>query len=332
MGSILIKQLDDHTKQHGRHDDEKKRGQLKRPYWNNDVAFILEIKFERLLVLAVFTPHPERFRAIHCFFLKGRQTLPPKKKQEPKKRGTGENAKRKKQKSCKMDTTLRSLLLASKGDVDKAIEAFLESEVLITVPHAHSVAPLITGHDSDFVALEAAQVLESEISMEEKKCLLHVGHMGRHQQADLNRTETHVAAKDRKSAKEREDWHALVRWWAILHPEGLLIDVHSFPQGFDWQNNTTTELKGPTYAEGPLVVLLPVENSEFGQRLADELGVKSVYQGTEVNAIINMGGKNSVLLEFEEESPRVTETAQRVARALYTSQSPFSQGGSCQYW
>jgi hypothetical protein len=151
--------------------------------------------------------------------------------------------------------------------------------------------------------------------------------MGRHQQADLNRTETHVRAKDWKSAEEREDWHTLVRWWAILHPNGLLIDVHSFPHGFNWQNNTTTELKGPTYAKGPLVVLLPVKNSEFGQRLADELGVKSVYQGTEVNAIINMGGKNSVLLEFEEESPHVTETAQRVARALYAPQVPSSQGG-----
>lgn len=215
-----------------------------------------------------------------------------------------------------MNTTLKTLLLASKGDVDKAIGAFLESEVLLTVPHAHSVPPLITEHDSDFVALEAARVLESTIGRR-KKCLLHIGHLGRHQQADLNRSETHAPADDLHWAKEREDWHTLVRWWAILHPSGFMIDVHSFPRGFNWQNSTTANLTGPTIAEGPLVVLLPVENSEFGKGLASELKVESVYQGTEVNAIINMGGKNSVLLEFEE-GRRVKETAQSVGEALTT--------------
>jgi len=189
-----------------------------------------------------------------------------------------------------MDDTIASLLIDNGCDVGRAVNAFYDADVLLTVPHAFSFAPV--RHDADFAALEAAQILKNVLG---ERALLHVGHLDRHQQADLNRAPDASAPAD----AERRDWQMLVQWWVATHPDGTLIDVHSFPKRFDWQNNTTT-LKKPTEAKGPLVVLLPPNNnSAFGRKFASGL-TGDIYQGTEVNAIITMGGRRTVLLEFEE--------------------------------
>lgn len=188
-----------------------------------------------------------------------------------------------------MTATIKRLLERTKGDVAAAAELFGESTVLLTVPHAYSLEA--REHDRDFAAVDAARVLEGAIP----GSLVHLGDLDRHREADLNRETTELS----------EDWHWLVRTWIALHPRGRLVDVHSFPKGFNWNNKTTT-LTSPTRAADPVVVLLPVANREFALSVARGI-TDSVYQGTRENALINMGCKKSVLLEFEEGDARALE-------------------------
>jgi hypothetical protein len=206
-----------------------------------------------------------------------------------------------------MNDTIASLLAENGDDVGRAVEAFHNSSVLLTVPHARSFKRV--RHDADFAAPAAARILKEKLGA---RALVHMGNLDRHQQADLNRAPD-VGASASADAQRRE-WQEFVRWWVVTHPEGLLIDVHSFPTGFDWQNSTTT-LTEETIAKGPLVVLLPPKDNAFGAEFAEGL-TEDVYQGTEVNAIITMGGKRAVLLEFEEKTGRLEETAGGVGERL----------------
>jgi hypothetical protein len=199
---------------------------------------------------------------------------------------------------------ISSTLIEFKGDVNSTAHYLRkDSKILVTVPHAYSVSDDIESHPRDFAALEAAKRLLGPHT------LLHVGTLDRHLEADLNRETTTEASRD---------YHEFIDWWIRTHPDGILVDVHSFPkEDFNWKNSTTT-LKRDTYATSPLVILLPEENSVFAQQLARGL-TKDVYQGTSVVKIVNMGCKKSVLLEFREdekgglESP---ETADRVRDTL----------------
>lgn len=206
-----------------------------------------------------------------------------------------------------MNDPIASLLAENGDDVRHAVEAFRKSSVLLTVPHAYSFEAV--RHDADFAAPAAARILKKKLGA---RALVHMGNLDRHRQADLNRAPD-VGASASAGARRRE-WQEFVRWWVVTHPEGLLIDVHSFPTGFDWQNSTTT-LTEERIAKGPLVVLLPPKDNAFGAEFAEGL-TEDVYQGTEVNAIISMGGKRAVLLEFEENEALLEETAARVGERL----------------
>jgi hypothetical protein len=195
---------------------------------------------------------------------------------------------------------ISSALIRLEGDVNATAHYLMnDAKILVTVPHAYSVSDDLESHPRDFAALEAAKRLLGP------HALLHVGTLDRHLEADLNRETTTEASRK---------YHEFIEWWIKTHPDGILVDVHSFPkEDFNWKNSTTT-LERDTYATSPLVVLLPEKNSEFAREIARGL-TSDVYQGTDVVKIVNMGCKKSVLLEFREdekgglESP---ETADKV--------------------
>lgn len=153
-----------------------------------------------------------------------------------------------------------------------------EANVLITVPHAYTAVDI--NHSKDRSALYWARYLHRRIP----GSFLLVGDVDR-RVADLNR----------ETQPESKKFHDTIASWIQDHPEGILIDVHSYPPGFNWKNETTTLTKD-TITTYELVCLVPWENQEF----ARSLEIKHTYQGTKVNKIINMGCKKSVLLEFGE--------------------------------
>jgi hypothetical protein len=194
---------------------------------------------------------------------------------------------------------ISSTLDKFQGDVIATAHYLMnDAKILVTVPHAYSLSDDLESHPRDFAALEAAKRLLGPHT------LLHVGTLDRHLEADLNRETTTEASRD---------YHEFIEWWIRTHPDGILVDVHSFPkEDFNWKNPTTT-LKEDTYATSPLVVLLPEENSEFARGLAGGL-TRDVYQGTDVLKIVNMGCKKSVLLEFREDEKRGLENPEKADR------------------
>lgn len=179
--------------------------------------------------------------------------------------------------------TFEDLLTETKGDVDKAVELFLKSNVLITVPHAYTKIDI--NHSYDKTALENARKLHKQKPLS----LLHIGNVDR-RDADLNR----------KTKPLSFEYHYFIKLWIKLHPGGELIDVHSYPPGFNWRNPTTT-LSEEFITTDELVVLLPVKNKEYARSWKDMGGRPILYlQGSEDNYIINMECKKSVLLEFNE--------------------------------
>jgi len=94
-----------------------------------------------------------------------------------------------------------------------------------------------------------------------------------------------------------------VEHWVDENPEGILLDVHSFPAEHSWQNPTVVWKTGdPEEAQTPLVVLLPVKNQEFALSFQKDIGHEKVqtYQGSTKNKLVNLGVSRSVLLEFHE--------------------------------
>lgn len=174
--------------------------------------------------------------------------------------------------------TFKDLLIKHRGNVDDAVNDFISSNVLITVPHAYTKVDI--NHSKDLTALENAQ----RIHQQKQGSLLHVGNVDR-RVADLNR----------ETKPQSRDYHYFIELWIKCHPEGELIDVHSYPPGFNWKNETTT-LEQDTITTDELVCLLPVKNQEY----AKSWEIPNTYEGTYVNKIINMGCNKSILLEFNE--------------------------------
>jgi hypothetical protein len=157
--------------------------------------------------------------------------------------------------------------------------------ILITVPHAVSRRDARGSHPRDFSAPLAADLLQAAL---------------------VARGLQHITRIDGDTDRAEKDWNRgawdpegpIEAWVAAHGEEGILLDVHSFPGGHNWNNPTavfpTTEVQDAGSA--PLVVLLPVEHRDFGRK---DIGA-TVYQGSEVNKIINLGVERSILLEFHE--------------------------------
>lgn len=174
--------------------------------------------------------------------------------------------------------TIEALLVKNKGDIERAVEEFLNSNVLITVPHAYTYK--YYNHSKDVTAYENALRIHQRLP----DSLLHVGNIDR-RDADLNRETTPLS----------KDYHDFIALWIKLHPDGELLDIHSYPPGMNWKYSTTT-LTEDTFTTDELVCLLPVKDSDY----ARSWGIPNTYQGTSANKIINMGCKKSILLEFNE--------------------------------
>lgn len=178
--------------------------------------------------------------------------------------------------------TFEDLLHKHKGDVDKVASEFIRSTILITVPHAYARDDV--NHSRDRSALRNALKLHGQLP----NSLLHVGDIDR-RDADLNRATTDLS----------KEYHEFISLWIQWHPDGVLLDVHSYPPGFNWKNETTT-LKTDVITTDELVCLLPWKHKEFATEFAKSWDIGPAFQGTLVNKIINMGCKKSILLEFNE--------------------------------
>lgn len=181
------------------------------------------------------------------------------------------------------------VLLGQREDLTSAERTNLQRPVLITVPHAYS-AFLKPGHPRDFAAQEAAWKLSQ--NLEDKgvrKIKTLVGDSDRTLEQDLNRGGW--------------DDDGQVEAWIRSNPDGILLDVHSFPKKHSWKNPTVVLSPGDAEkTHAPLVILLPVRDPEFALSFQRALGSSKVqtYQGSGKNKIVNLGIERSVLLEFHE--------------------------------
>jgi hypothetical protein len=164
-------------------------------------------------------------------------------------------------------------------------ESSNQRPVLLTVPHAFSYRDE-PGHPRDFSAPAAADELEAALRSRGVENITRLdGNKDRSYEKDLNRFPV--------------DPLGPVEKWIRRNPHGILLDVHSFPPDFNWQNPTVRS--GIRRAGTPLVILMPVENREFALKFDEDA---TQLQGSEVNKLINLGLQRSVLLEFSE-SPEV---------------------------
>lgn len=174
--------------------------------------------------------------------------------------------------------------ISQQKDLTIAERTNLQRSVLITVPHAFS-GVLSPGHPRDFAAQTAAEELKDALEKQGvKKISMLIGNKDRTYEKDLNRGEWNSEEQLEK--------------WIQKHPEGILLDVHSFPSRHIWRNSTVHWRQGdPERSRAPLVVLLPVKDRGFAYSFRE---YAQVYQGTSKNKIMNLGIERSVLLEFQE--------------------------------
>jgi hypothetical protein len=165
----------------------------------------------------------------------------------------------------------------------------LQRPVLLTVPHAYALFPDEPGHPLDNAAETAAKEIVLKLRQRDvKKITLMIGKSDRWYQGDLNRFETSDNAPEE---------------WVKQNPDGILLDIHSFPKNHNWKNPISRVTRKVEVEQTPLVILMPIKNTEFAMDLQDVLGPQksTLFQGSNINRIINIGLKRSILLEFAED-------------------------------